>query len=111
MVTRVAVASRDGVVVHQHFGRATHFQIYEIDGGEFKHIGVRENQPSCSPGEDPVDPHKDVVDLLSDCRAVLVARIGPCAAQALKAKGIEYWETQDFIDKSISRLIASGDLA
>ena len=30
MAARVAVASRDNVVIHQHFGKATHFQIYDL---------------------------------------------------------------------------------
>jgi predicted Fe-Mo cluster-binding NifX family protein len=111
MATRVAVGSRDGLLVHQHFGRATHFQIYEIDGGEFKHIGVRENCPSCGSGDESADPHARVVDLLSDCQAVLVARIGPCAAAALHARGIKCWETQDFITISIRDLITSGALS
>jgi predicted Fe-Mo cluster-binding NifX family protein len=80
MAIRVALASRDGVVVHQHFGKATHFQIYDIEDGASRFVEVRENTPTCSANGE--EAHIRVLSLLSDCQAVVVSRIGPGASAA-----------------------------
>jgi nitrogen fixation protein NifB len=37
----VAVATKGGGLVNQHFGHAKEFQIYEVDGSEVKYVGHR----------------------------------------------------------------------
>ncbi len=108
MATRVAVASRDRVMVHQHFGRATHFQIYDLEGGGFRFVETRENIPSCEPGSgrQAGESHERVVRLLADCRVVLVARIGPGARDVLLTNGLKPYETPMFIDEALQKLIA-----
>jgi nitrogen fixation protein NifX len=109
MATRVAVASRDRVMVHQHFGRATHFQIYDLEGGEFRFVETRENIPSCEPGSGrrEGESHEHVVRLLADCHVVLVARIGPGAREVLLTHGLKPYETPMFIDEALEKLIAA----
>jgi len=113
MTTRVAVASRDGVTVHQHFGRATHFQIYDLngDGGGsgFGFVETRENEPSCLPDswEREEESHERVVHLLADCQVVLAARIGPGARDVLQRCGLKVYETPMAIDEALKRLIAA----
>lgn len=111
MATRVAVASRDGVTVHQHFGRATHFQIYDVDGDGFRFVETRENQPSCHPDrwEREGESHEQVVRLLADCHVVLAARIGPGAREILQGHGMKAYETPLCIDDALKRLIAAGE--
>jgi predicted Fe-Mo cluster-binding NifX family protein len=108
MATRVAVASKDGVMVHQHFGRATHFQIYALEEDGFRFIETRENRPSCDPDnyERETESHERVVRLLADCRIVLVARIGLGAREVLEAHGLEAFEIPTFIDDALHRIIA-----
>jgi predicted Fe-Mo cluster-binding NifX family protein len=114
---KVAVASQDGRVVHQHFGRATQFLIYEIEGTECRLIEIRKNQPPCgSASEDgevghAENPMQRSVELLGDCRAVIVAQIGPGAVEKLSNRGIHAFVIPDFIDAALRRLIASGRLA
>jgi len=38
MSYEIAVASSDGKVVNQHFGKATNFLIFEVEGDNFKYI-------------------------------------------------------------------------
>jgi predicted Fe-Mo cluster-binding NifX family protein len=44
---KVAVVSSDGKVINQHFGNASRFLIFEVDGGEIQLIEVRETTPLC----------------------------------------------------------------
>ncbi|MDA8126253.1 MAG: dinitrogenase iron-molybdenum cofactor biosynthesis protein [Deltaproteobacteria bacterium] len=117
MATRVAVASRDGVTVHQHFGRATHFQIYDLygerkdeaEGSGFSFVETRENEPSCrsDSGEREEEAHAGVVRLLADCQVVLAARIGPGAFEVLNRQGLKVYETPMDIDRALERLIGA----
>jgi predicted Fe-Mo cluster-binding NifX family protein len=114
---KVAVASEDKVVVHQHFGRATQFLVYEIEEAECRLVEIRKNQPPCGPArqDDELTHSEDTmqktVDLLADCSAVVVARIGPAAVEKLSRRGIQAFVIPDFIDSAMQRLMASGRLA
>jgi len=114
MAIKVAVASEDGETVHQHFGRASRFVIYEVDGDRYRRIEVRNNAPACgsAPDDDGAphggDPMARSVDLVSDCRAVLVARIGAGAVGRRSNLGVHAVVAPDYIDSALRRLISSG---
>jgi nitrogen fixation protein NifX len=118
MPIRVAVASenREREMVHQHFGRATQFLIYEIEGTACRLIEARKNQPSCGAAvEDGASGHgadlmQQAIERVSDCRAVVVAQIGRGAVERLSRRGIHAFVIPDFIDSALRRLIASGEL-
>jgi predicted Fe-Mo cluster-binding NifX family protein len=113
----VAVASEDGVVVNQHFGRATQFLIYEVEEEGCRLVDIRKNQPPGGTGpEDGETGHADdsmqrSIELLTDCSAVVVARIGPGAVETLSHHSIQAFVIPDFIDSALRRLKASGRLA
>jgi predicted Fe-Mo cluster-binding NifX family protein len=114
---KVAVASQDRVVVHQHFGHATQFLIYEVQEDGCHLVEIRENKPACGTGQPDGESGHDedamqrTVDLLLDCRAVVIARIGSAAVEKLSARGIQAFVIPDFIDSALQRLMASGRLA
>ena len=116
MAVRVAVASEDEETIHQHFGRTTQFLIYEIDGTSVRFVEARDNRPPCNGGSaGDGTPHDEdrmgrTIDVVADCRAVLVARIGPGAAQRLAERGISAFVAPNFIDAALRRLISSGAL-
>jgi nitrogen fixation protein NifX len=112
MTKRVAVASRDNVVVHQHFGKATHFQIYDLSADGFAFVETRENTPTCGAiREGGVETHERAIELLWDCEAVIVARIGPGAVEVLNAHNLKYFEIPESIESALTRLIKSDKLA
>ncbi len=114
---KVAIASQNARVVHQHFGRATQFLIYEIKENGYQLVETRKNQPPCgSAFEDGQDGHSEdpmekAVELVADCRAVVVAQIGRGAVERLSNRGVHAYVIPDFIDSALRRLIASGRLA
>lgn len=105
MSYRVAVASSDGKVVNQHFGRSRQFLIFDVtDKGEINFIEVRENKPPCGAGEHNENAMENTVNLLSDCSKVLVSQIGLGAEQALNVKGIRAYTVSDYIDNALKKL-------
>ena len=66
--------------------------------------------PSCHPAQEMEESqsHERVVRLLSDCRIVLVARIGPGAQKVLMAHGLRAYEAPVFIEDALRKLIAAG---
>jgi nitrogen fixation protein NifX len=113
---KVAVASQDGTVVDQHFGHATQFLIYETEAEGCRLVEIRKNHPPCGTATDgeeaghSEDRMQNSVDLLSDCRAVIVAQIGHAAVARLSDRGIHAFVIPDFIDSALRRLKASGRL-
>lgn len=106
MAYKVAVASSDGKVINQHFGRCRQFLIFEIhDNGTWSFAGLRENTPPCRQGDHNEYDMKKTVDLVSDCRNVLVSRIGAGAEQALADRGITAYAVPDYIENALDKLI------
>lgn len=107
MTVRIAVASTDGKYVNEHFGRAKQFLIFDVGAEDWRFVELRQNTPSCgferAEETAPGHGHQGTVALLHDCRAVLVARIGPGAEQVLLSHGIRAYTIPDFIDEAIKK--------
>lgn len=100
---RVAVVSSDGKVINQHFGKASRFLIFEVGDGKIKFIEERKNTPLCGSAEDghADDALSRTISLISDCQAVLCARIGGGAEEELRKKGIKPVEAPYFIHEAL----------
>lgn len=104
---KVAVASSDGIVVNQHFGRANAFYIYQIGGeAEYSLLEVRKVVPVCNGGDHDDDALHKNIRRLADCKYVLVSRIGMGAANMMEQSGMVPMELPGMIEESIDRLIA-----
>jgi nitrogen fixation protein NifX len=106
MSYKIAVASTDGKVVNEHFGRADKFLIVEVnDKDEFSYQETRETDIACKGGTHDEDGLARTVDLLSDCKYVLVKQIGPGAEYALSKKGVTAFAIAHYIDEAVKKLI------
>jgi nitrogen fixation protein NifB len=85
---RAAVARHPRTPVNAHLGHAAYFSIHDISSEPAPLLETRVNVPHC--GDDGGDHLllDEVVNALSDCVAVVAAKIGPCARDALLARGI-----------------------
>lgn len=101
---RIAAASSDGIVVNSHFGRARLFYIYEVESGKARRIEKREAVPVCDGGNHDEERLLENMQRLSDCRYLLVSRIGRGAAQVAESLGIEAYEIPGEIPESIEQL-------
>lgn len=90
MKFRIAVASKDGKVITQHFGHCRQFLIADVDSesGEIAFEDFREVVPPCEPGGHSDAGFLAVAERLKDCRFVLVSRAGTPAKNFLAERNI-----------------------
>ncbi|NET89629.1 MAG: nitrogenase cofactor biosynthesis protein NifB [Kamptonema sp. SIO1D9] len=95
----VAVATKGSGLVNQHFGHAKEFQIFEVDGAEVKFVGHRKIDHYCQGGYGEEATLNNIIQAISDCKAVLASKIGDCPQGELRKAGVEPFEGYDVIDK------------
>lgn len=98
----VAVATKGGGIVNQHFGHAKEFQIYEVVGTTATFVGHRKIDLYCQGGYGEEATLSNIIKAISDCKAVLASKIGDCPKEQLRAAGVEPFEAYDTIDKVAS---------
>ncbi len=88
----MAIATKGGGIINQHFGHATEFLIYEASSTGVRFVGTRRVDQYCV-GADTCNDDESVLDLvistLEGCQVMLSARIGLTPFEALEAAGIE----------------------
>lgn len=95
----VAVATKGGGIVNQHFGHAKEFQIFEVDANEAKFVGHRKIDHYCQGGYGEEASLEGIIKAIADCKAVLVSKVGECPKQELKDAGLQVVEAYDVIEK------------
>lgn len=104
---QIAVATSDGIVVNQHFGRTDQFIIYGVDhDSAVDFLEERKVIPICQAGNHDDARMKECAQKLSDCKYVLVSRIGQGASNVLEQEGIIPIELPGFIKESIQKIIS-----
>lgn len=103
---RIAVASTDGKVVNQHFGRAEVFYIVEAEpDGSFSCLEKREVSAFCEGGDHDDARLKNAIEKIKDCPFVMVSRIGSRAERALEEYGIHVFELPGIIEESVKEMV------
>lgn len=93
----VAVATKGGGRVNQHFGHASEFQIYEVNNAGVRFVGHRKVENYCQGGWGDDDVLEDkVIPILTGIDAVFVAKIGGCPKKDLAAAGIAAVDSYPF---------------
>jgi len=92
----VAVATKGGGRINQHFGHAGEFQIYEVSAAGAKYVGQRRVEHYCQGGYGEEEVLEGVIAMIQDCAAVFVAKVGLCPKKDLAAAGIEPVEEYAF---------------
>jgi predicted Fe-Mo cluster-binding NifX family protein len=88
----IAVATKDGREINQHFGHAERFLIYAVEDGDAKLVDEKQVERYCSfDPEHPLRGHvlKSIADALVGCRAVVSAQIGEHPRGELEKLGVE----------------------
>ncbi|WP_454918072.1 lactoylglutathione lyase [Xanthobacter sediminis] len=85
-VLRIAVATRDGTRIDQHFGQTDVFFIYDVAGAGPVLAGRRAIADHEQEGEERRDT---IYRMIGDCRMLLVAKIGVTPQEVLASKGVE----------------------
>ncbi len=105
----VAVATQEGILVNQHLGEASRFQIWEAmeGGGGFRMI---EERLAPRPGSGD-DRWRKVAEGLNDCRAILVSGIGERPREIILRNGLQPVEMNGFIEMGLQAVYAGGNLS
>jgi len=88
----IAVASKSGTEVDQHFGHAEKFRIYKYSRTGSQQVREVEVEKYCSFDPDHPFRHRQfdaIVEALAGCRAVATAMIGELPKQELAKAGIQ----------------------
>lgn len=106
----VAVASSDGKLVNRHFGRADKFYIYEIADKTFSFVEERDTKAICNGGSHEESDFNSTIELLKDCKVVIVSQIGYAAEKYIGERGLVALEIPGFIDEVLEKLSKRGEL-
>ena len=88
----IAVTTKSGTEVDQHFGHAEQFRIYKYSAEGSKEVSVVDVEKYCSFDPDHPFRHRQfnaIAESLDGCRAVATAMIGELPKQELEKLGIK----------------------
>lgn len=106
MEYKIGIASTDGKVVNQHFGRTEEFLIVKVDGdGKHCFLEKRKVTPPCNGGEHNEATLSKVTEAISDCKYILCSQIGLGAELYLRGKGITPYAIPHFIDYAVEKIV------
>lgn len=102
----VAVSSKDGKMVQQHFGHTEQFLILRVEDNERHHFVERRSTiPPCVAGQHDEQEMARAVAALSDCKYVLSTKIGRGAQAALQSRGITPLEVEHFVGYAMEKVM------
>ncbi len=93
----VAVATKGGGRINEHFGHAKEFQVYEVDAAGIRFSGHRKVETYCQGGQGDDDALEDtIIPMLEGIAAVFVSKIGGCPKRDLAKAGIAAIDSYPF---------------
>jgi nitrogen fixation protein NifB len=102
----IAVATREGLLINGHLGEAATFAVFAPEGSGFR---LLENRPAPFPGG-RLDRWRDLAAGLADCKAVLVAGVGPIPRRTLESSGLRVVEAEGLIEDALEPLFRGAPL-
>ena len=102
----VAVASYEGLLVNQHLGEAEQLYIFRETPNGYKLVEQRAT-PAAGSGS---LRWKELGELISDCRALLVGGIGPSPSSIIGRSGVKIVEMTGLIDDGLDAVYKGKEL-
>jgi nitrogen fixation protein NifB len=95
------------MVISKHFGKTPEFCIIDIDetSWTWKIIERRVNDIACREGEHSDEAFEKSINIIADCGAVFVSKIGPYGKLAVERRNIQVLEIFGFIDEALEKYI------
>jgi len=124
---KVAVATNNGLTVSAHYGRSKYFAVYTVEEGKIISKELREKPVHYGKGQgiehgsehhhesgghgNHGKHHEEILNIISDCDAVITRGIGPGAYRHLVAKGLKVLVVDEVDAERVVELYASGKLS
>ncbi|MEJ2141983.1 MAG: NifB/NifX family molybdenum-iron cluster-binding protein [Gammaproteobacteria bacterium] len=86
---RLAVASKEGLAITEHFGHAKQFYIFDVHGKNCELVEQRHVDHYCLGGHSDKSAIAGILETVSDCQAVFVAKIGDGPTEKLSKRDID----------------------
>ena len=104
----VAVATKGGGRINEHFGHAKEFQVYEATPKGIQFVGHRKVENYCMGGFGEDASLEGIIEMLDGIDLVLCSKIGGCPEDMLKEAGIKATDAHafDYIEAAIGRVYA-----
>jgi predicted Fe-Mo cluster-binding NifX family protein len=103
----IAVATKDGKQINQHFGHAVRFLVYEVEGGSIRLVDEKKVERYCTYDEaHPLRGHvlRGIAEALQGCRAIVCSQIGPAPQEEMSNLGFEVFAIEGEINSSLTEL-------
>ncbi len=108
----LAVASKDGISINQHFGHAKLFWIYRVTADHCELLEQRHVANYCHGQEGDQSAMQAILKTIPDCDAILVAKIGEGPTDKLAAIGVKANADYAYLEINSSLLdYAASELA
>lgn len=103
----IAVASKDGKAINQHFGHAERFLIYDVTGNDAKLVDEKKVARYCTyEAGHPLrgDLLKQIADALDGCRAIVCTQIGQAPQTEMERLGMDVFVADGAIKPTLLEL-------
>jgi predicted Fe-Mo cluster-binding NifX family protein len=103
----IAVASKDGREINQHFGHAERFLIFAVDGDSITLVDEKHVERYCSYDEaHPLRGHvlRAIVEALQGCRAIACSQVGQAPQEEMARLGIPVYAVEGEIVPVLAEL-------
>lgn len=103
----IAVATKDGKIINQHFGHAERFLLYEVEGPTVRLVDEKKVERYCTYDEaHPLRGHvlRGISDALQGCRAIVCSQIGQAPQEEMGRLGFEVFTLEGEIHASLAEL-------
>jgi predicted Fe-Mo cluster-binding NifX family protein len=111
MIKRAAFASCDGDFIDYHYGRATSFFVYDFGSsrapillGKRRHYRIPVQGVIEQGAAHSRENLEKVAELLSDCDALFVAKIGETPAKFFIERGVRVFQLEERIDRVLEAI-------
>ncbi len=86
---KLAIATKDGISINEHFGHAKAFWIYAVTPDTCELLEKREVEHYCLGNHSSKTAMAKILETIKDCEAVFVAKIGDGPIEKLAAIGVQ----------------------
>jgi len=88
-ILRLAVASKQGLSIDEHFGHAKQFWVYEVSAQHCELLEHRQVEHYCLGNTSSKTAMAGILETIKDCSAVFVAKIGDGPTEKLRKINID----------------------
>ncbi|WP_320819754.1 NifB/NifX family molybdenum-iron cluster-binding protein [Thalassolituus sp.] len=100
---KVAVATKDGISINEHFGHTKRFWIYQLDQESCKLVEQRDVENYCLGNSSSQSAMAMILETINDCYAVMTAKIGDGPKDKLAKINVQAvsWYAYEAVEESL----------